>query len=574
MSETPEPATGAATSGSSGDSDDPLLDAVTRIESMCPNCEKNGETILFLHRIPHFKDLLISSFSCPHCNYSNREVQAASSLAPRGVHIECKVISSLDLNRQAVRSESCTVKIPEVELEIPPSRERAELNTIEGFVTSFAENLKCAALYQTQINEIATAQKLNQLVEKLNGMAAGKEPFVFELDDPSGNSYIESIDLTAEKAGEAGEKREDSVGCSEGPTSTAEGGVSTETEDTARMHVLQPSDDRIIVRHYERTREQLHAMGYFETQEESPEHTPAGAPDAEENSEQLKDEALLLPVECPHCGTSTTNKVCQVDIPGRKIECIRGRRSIGLDDRSILLKLSRFRECLIFAFSCPSCGAKNSEIKAAGAYGAAGRRWILKVTDSDDLNRDVLKSDMATVEIPSLEFSMEGGAQAGTLTTVEGLLKSLADGLSESQPFACGDSAAEASKKRMKLVCETLRRLQEGHPSVLPFELIISDPADMSFIALKKTEQSKELPKIDASTHVDGAAAKALAAAAAAASRVPGAAISAEDLEKRLKESEGGQILWRSALDDTLTVEVYKRTDEEDDELGLLDMKV
>ncbi|KAL8450954.1 hypothetical protein Emed_002253 [Eimeria media] len=510
MSETREPATADAAE-SAGDSDDPLLDAVTRITSMCPNCEENGETILFLHRIPHFKDLLISSFSCPHCNHSNREVQAASSLAPRGVHIKCKVISSLDLNRQVVRSEACTVKIPEVELEIPPSRERAELNTIEGFVTSFAENLKCAALYQTQIKETATAEKLNHLVERLNDMAAGKEPFVFELDDPSGNSYVESIDLTAEKAGEANEKREDSVGCSEGPTSsTAEGGVSTETEDNAKMHVLQPSDDRITVRHYERTREQLHAMGYFETQEESPEHTPAGAPDGEENVEHLKDEALLLPVECPHCGTSTTNK--------------------------------------------------NSEIKAAGAYGAAGRRWILKVTGSEDLNRDVLKSDMATVEIPSLEFSMEGGAQA--------------DGLSESQPFACGDSAAEASKKRMTFVCETLRRLQEGHPSVLPFELIITDPADMSFIALKKTEVSEELPKIDASTHVDGAAAKALAAAAAAAARAPGAAISSEDLEKRLQDSKGGDVLWKSALDETLTVEVYKRTEEEDDSLGLLDMKV
>ena len=38
-----------------------------------------------------------------------------------------------------------------------------------------------------------------------------------------------------------------------------------------------------------------------------------------------------------------------------------------------------FRECLIFAFSCPRCGAKNSEIKAAGAYGEAGRRWIIEV---------------------------------------------------------------------------------------------------------------------------------------------------------------------------------------------------
>ena len=54
---------------------DPLLDSVNRVTSMCPNCEENGETLLLLHRVPHFKDLLISSFSCPHCNYSNREVK-------------------------------------------------------------------------------------------------------------------------------------------------------------------------------------------------------------------------------------------------------------------------------------------------------------------------------------------------------------------------------------------------------------------------------------------------------------------------------------------------------------------
>ncbi|KAL8439634.1 hypothetical protein Efla_004542 [Eimeria flavescens] len=550
MAEPSNLAVSEAPGGSTDEAEEPLLDGVTRIVSMCPNCEKNGETLLLLHRVPHFKDLLISSFSCPHCNYSNREVQAAGSLAPRGVHIECRVTSSLDLNRQVVRSEACTVKIPEIELEIPPSRERAELNTIEGFVSSFADNLKCAALYQKQINQDATAEKLNLLVAALNEMAAGKRPFVFELDDPSGNSYIESIDLTAEKAGEVSQKREDANSMSCCADTAAADASSAEEQEATRRQALQPSDDRLTVRHFERTREQLHAMGYYEAQDAEQEHSAAEAPGAEEASESLKDEALSLPVECPHCGTSTTNKVCQVDIPG-------------------------FRECLIFAFSCPSCGAKNSEIKAAGAYGSAARRWILKVEGNEDLNRDVLKSDVASIEIPSLDFSMEGGAEAGTLTTIEGLLKSLADGLSESMPFACGDSAAEASKKRMQVVCETLRRMQEGHPDVLPFELVINDPADMSFVALKKEGGAAAAPpKIDASTHIDGAAAQALAAAAAAASRAPEAAVSEEELEKKLKEAEAGQTLWTSRLDETLTVEVYKRTAEQDDALGLLDMKV
>lgn len=193
------------------------------------------------------------------------QVQTTGSLAPRGINIECRVTSSLDLNRQVVRSEACTVKIPELELEIPPSRERAELNTIEGFVLSFAENLKCAALYQTQIKETATAERLTQLVEKLREMAGGKQPFVFELYDPSGNSYIESLDLAAEKAEETNHKRED-INTNSGTRAPEKD--TGEEDGVEHMQTVRPSDNRITVRHFERTREQLHAMGYFEAQEE------------------------------------------------------------------------------------------------------------------------------------------------------------------------------------------------------------------------------------------------------------------------------------------------------------------
>ncbi|CDJ37204.1 zinc-finger protein ZPR1, putative [Eimeria tenella] len=543
--------------GKPAEETDSLLDCVNRITSMCPNCEENGETRILLHRVPHFKDLLISSFSCPHCNYANREVQAAGSLAPRGVHIECRVASPLDLNRQVVRSEHCEVQIPEVELEVPASRARAELNTVEGLVASFAENLKFAALYQMQLGETEKAQRLSRLVRSLKDMAAGQQPFLLVLHDPSGNSYVEGLALAAAKGEEARHKLEDAAAAA-----AAAAGSSSAPQEAARAspespRQLQRADSRLLVKHFERTKEQLHAMGYFEAQE-APEQsqTNEGAPEAEEaaaaaaEEAALKEEALLLPVDCPHCGCSTTNKVCQVNIPG-------------------------FRECLIFAFCCPNCGAKNSEIKAAGAYGLAARRWILTVEGHDDLNRDVLKGDTATVEIPSLDFSMEGGAEAGTLTTVEGLLKALADGLSEGVPFASGDSAAESSKKRMEFVCEELRKMQEGVFSVLPFKLIINDPADLSFVALREAAAAAKAPpvQVDASTHVDGDAARALAAAAAAAAKAPGAAISEEELQKKLKEAQPGEVLWSSKLDETLTVEVYKRTPQQDDSLGLLDMK-
>ena len=109
----------------------------------------------------------------------------------------------------------------------------------------------------------------------------------------------------------------------------------------------------------------------------------------------------------------------------------------------------------------------------------------------------------------------------------------------------------------MSFVCEQLRRMQEGDPAVMPFKLIINDPADMSFVALRKEKDEKDklsaTPlQVDASTHVDGDAAKALAAAAAAAAKAPGAALNEEELTNRLKDAAPGDVLWSSKLDETL----------------------
>lgn len=51
-------------------SDEPLVVGIKEnpepiiIESLCVGCEKNGQTVLLLTRIPFFKDTLVGSFSC------------------------------------------------------------------------------------------------------------------------------------------------------------------------------------------------------------------------------------------------------------------------------------------------------------------------------------------------------------------------------------------------------------------------------------------------------------------------------------------------------------------------------
>ena len=58
---------------------------LTQIESLCLNCCSDGTTRLLMTEIPFFKQVVIMSFECPHCHYTNNEVQPAQQIAERAV---------------------------------------------------------------------------------------------------------------------------------------------------------------------------------------------------------------------------------------------------------------------------------------------------------------------------------------------------------------------------------------------------------------------------------------------------------------------------------------------------------
>jgi hypothetical protein len=57
----------------------------TEMESLCMSCGENGTTRMLLTRIPHFKEIIIMAFECPHCNFRNNEVQFGGSFQDKGV---------------------------------------------------------------------------------------------------------------------------------------------------------------------------------------------------------------------------------------------------------------------------------------------------------------------------------------------------------------------------------------------------------------------------------------------------------------------------------------------------------
>lgn len=68
--------------------------------------------------IPYFREVVIMSFSCEHCNLQNNEIQAAGSFQPKGTHYELRLTNLADFSRQVVKSDTSTVKFIELDLEI------------------------------------------------------------------------------------------------------------------------------------------------------------------------------------------------------------------------------------------------------------------------------------------------------------------------------------------------------------------------------------------------------------------------------------------------------------------------
>mgnify|MGYP001572008792 FL=1 len=61
-------------------------------------------------------------------------MQFGGKLGDFGVRFELKVVSLIHMNRSIVKSEYATIKIPELDLEIPPQTQKGSINTVEGFI--------------------------------------------------------------------------------------------------------------------------------------------------------------------------------------------------------------------------------------------------------------------------------------------------------------------------------------------------------------------------------------------------------------------------------------------------------
>ncbi|OJJ77511.1 hypothetical protein ASPBRDRAFT_190814 [Aspergillus brasiliensis CBS 101740] len=177
-----------------------------------------------------------------------------------------------------------------------------------------------------------------------------------------------------------------------------------------------------------------------------------------------------------------------------------------------------FKEVYIWATACEHCGYRTSEVKTGGEVPEKGKRITLSVENEVDLSRDILKSDTCALYSEELEVTVQPGTLGGRFTTVEGLLTEIRDQL-HGQIFdvddttgSGGDSMASSDKEKW---ARFFKRLDSAISGELKFVITLEDPMANSYV----------------------------------------------------------QDLCAPAVDPQIKTEDYTRTDEEEEELGLKDMK-
>uniref|UniRef100_A0AAR2IWW7 Zinc finger protein 259 n=1 Tax=Pygocentrus nattereri TaxID=42514 RepID=A0AAR2IWW7_PYGNA len=318
----------------------------TEVESLCMNCYENGKTRLLLTRIPFFREIIISSFTCHHCHWTNTEIQSAGRIQEQGVSYTLRIKSKQDMNREVVKTDSATTRIPELDFEIPAFTQKGSLSTIEGLL-----DRAVAGLEQDQPIRRATdpdvADKIDQFIQRLKKLKDVEEEFTLIIDDPSGNSFVENP-------------------------------------------FAPQKDQSLSVTPYKRTKEQNAALGIQPEPDEKP-----GS-----DLETMRNEVLVFNTNCPECNAPASTNMKLVQIP-------------------------HFKEVIIMATNCDSCGHRTNEVKSGGATEEMGTRITLHLTDVSDMSRDLLKSETCSVLIPELEFELGMAALGGKFTTLEGLLKDI-----------------------------------------------------------------------------------------------------------------------------------------------------
>lgn len=166
----------------------------TKVPGPCPCCNTDIEYLYKTENIPYFSDILIISAICPECGYKFVDTQLLKHGDPARYTLAVESVD--DLTVRVVRSMSASIEIPELGVRIDPGPQcQGFVSNVEGVLDRIEQVVKGALRWGNDVERENAAALLADMVT----VKAGTFPITLILEDPNGNSGIESERVVKEK---------------------------------------------------------------------------------------------------------------------------------------------------------------------------------------------------------------------------------------------------------------------------------------------------------------------------------------------------------------------------------------
>lgn len=130
---------------------------------------------------------------CEACGHRTNEVKSCGGVEPHGVRIEVTITGKEDFTRDLLKSETCYMEIPELELEVGPAALGGRFTTVEGIIAEIKEQLSSSTAFMGDSTDAENVNRIQEFISQLIQFLEGNITITLILDDPAGNSYIQTL---------------------------------------------------------------------------------------------------------------------------------------------------------------------------------------------------------------------------------------------------------------------------------------------------------------------------------------------------------------------------------------------
>lgn len=185
---------------SAGDPEDlDIIDGqVYTLPAECPGCAKACVVNMQKVNVHAFKEVFVWSTVCDHCGYRTNEVKTGGAVPEKGRRITLKVETVEDLSRDILKSDTCALSSPELEIWSQPGTLGGRFTTVEGLLTEIRDQLH-GQIFDVGDSGAGDAmpseqkEKWTQFFSRLDAAIKGELKFVVTLEDPLANSYVQDL---------------------------------------------------------------------------------------------------------------------------------------------------------------------------------------------------------------------------------------------------------------------------------------------------------------------------------------------------------------------------------------------